>query len=226
MTLEAPVANVQQWLQSPELPQKLANLHLPASTTITDKKMNYSTGPPELAAEGTLEAQCLEAFKTVKGFEASHAFDAASLSPDYLSSRTQAVETAFRLAQSLQLGEEVAFDAVLLMDRVVSTGLTPDDGLMDLLVTACLRVSFLHEETALLKVAEPFPNTALSVVVSGAGWSTPKQGAMVPAPRVKNVCKWLPPIWSVEERSGILIILLSNPAVLSCTGHCDANGEQ
>jgi hypothetical protein len=141
MTLEAPVANVQQWLQSPELPHKLANLHLPASITVTDKKVNYCSGPPELAAEGTLEAQCIEAFKTVKGFEASHAFDPATLSSEYMASRAQAVEAAFKLAESLQLGEEVAFDAVLLMDRVVSTGLTIEDGLMDVLVAACLRVS-------------------------------------------------------------------------------------
>lgn len=60
---------------------------------------------------------------------------------EYVSERKGLVHTAFQLAAQLDLAEEVVFDAVLLMDRVMSTGTAHDSNLGNLFVAASLRVS-------------------------------------------------------------------------------------
>lgn len=146
MVAEAPIAAVLGWLKSPELPEHLALLMQPAAP---NSKQAHSLGPghkrislqPDTAEDARLEDSCMRAFKTVLDFEQGQQLQPANMSQEYLAQRGACIDAAFRLSEQLELVEEVAFDAILLLDRVMSTGAAYDSSMGMLMVTAALRVS-------------------------------------------------------------------------------------
>jgi len=143
---EAPIAAVLEWLKSNELPEHLALLMDPVAASskqpnlpgLGHKRISLQ---PELAEDARLEDSCVRAFQTVTDFERGQHLQPANMSQEYLAQRGACIAAAFKLSEQLELVEEVAFDAVLLMDRVMSTGAAYDSSMSMLMVTAALRVS-------------------------------------------------------------------------------------
>lgn len=146
---EADMVATLDWLRSPELPEFLALL-VPPSAANSRQPSPLGQGPKrisfaaELADDAKLEDSCQRAYHTVLEFELAQALQPSSMSPEYLAEREALISAAFKLAQQLELAEEVVFDAVLLMDRVMSTGTAHDSNIGVLFVAAALRLAVLQ----------------------------------------------------------------------------------
>lgn len=135
------------WLCSPELPEYLtllvppnaANSRQPSPLGAAQKRISFAA---DLAEDSKLDDSCQRAYNTVVDFEMAQLLQPASMSCEYLAERESCIDAAFKLAEQLELADEVVFDAVLLMDRVMSTGAQHDSSLSMLFVAAALRVSF------------------------------------------------------------------------------------
>lgn len=135
-----------EWFCSPELPEFLtllvppntANNRQPSPLGAAQKRITFAT---DLAEDSKLDDSCQRAYDTVVDFELAQVLQPSSMSCEYLADRSSCIEAAFKLAEQLELAEEVVFDAVLLMDRVMSTGTQHDSSLSTLFVASALRVS-------------------------------------------------------------------------------------
>lgn len=135
------------WLRSADLPELLALLVPPS---VSGSRQPSPLGPnqkrisfaAELSEDSKLEDSCQRAYNTVLEFELAQVVQPQSMVDEYVAERESLVQTAFQLAAQLDLAEEVVFDAVLLMDRVMSTGTAHDSNLGSLFVAASLRVRF------------------------------------------------------------------------------------
>jgi hypothetical protein len=147
---EAPCHAALDWLRSCELPEFLALLMPP---TLPNSRQpsplgstSSSSGPKrpsfaaDLAEDAKLEHSCARAYQTVAEFELGQLLQPANMSCEYLAEREACINAAFGYAEQFELAEEVVFDAVLLMDRVMSTGAQHDSSLSGLFVVAALRV--------------------------------------------------------------------------------------
>ncbi|KAI8473520.1 MAG: hypothetical protein J3K34DRAFT_518985 [Monoraphidium minutum] len=153
VTVEAPMAAFTQWLSGPELPQALSALLLPAALASGQQAAAAAREPGGKRGGGGgggggvdvcqsdvgIEAQCAEAFNTVTHFELTHRVEVQGMSAEYLQARPSYIEAAFAMAAGLGLRQETAYDALLLMDRVMATGTSLADGLSRLFVAAALR---------------------------------------------------------------------------------------
>lgn len=146
MVADTPMAAAIEWLCGPELPEYLALLVPPAAAAANrqpsplgnaQKRLSFAA---DLSEDGKLEDSCHRAYQTVVEFEMGQLLQPANMSCEYLAERNVCINTAFKLAEQLELAEEVVFDAVLLMDRVMSTGAQHDNSLSMLFVAAALRV--------------------------------------------------------------------------------------
>lgn len=70
-----------------------------------------------------MERRCSDAFAAVQHFEKTHCLALQHMALPYLQRRPQLVATCLNQAAQLGLKDEVSHDAVLLMDRTMSTGL-------------------------------------------------------------------------------------------------------
>jgi hypothetical protein len=149
---EAPSHAALDWLRSCELPGYLALLvppNLPnsrqpsplggsSSSSGGPKRLSFAA---DLAEDAQLEHSCARAYQTVAEFELGQLLQPANMSCEYLAEREACISAAFGYAEQFELAGEVVFDAVLLMDRVMSTGAQHDSSLSMLFVAAALRVS-------------------------------------------------------------------------------------
>lgn len=143
---EASMPAALEWLCTPELPEFLtllvppnaASSRQPSPLGGTQKRISFAS---DLAEDAKLDDSCQRAYNTVVDFEMAQLLQPASISGDYLAEREGCINAAFKLADQFDLAEEVVFDAVLLMDRVMSTGAQHDSSLSLLFVVAALRVS-------------------------------------------------------------------------------------
>lgn len=114
-----------------------------------------------------MEPRCSEAFAAVKRFEQTHSLSLQTMGLSYLEvwilhpvnvvspsrntdsirfplwmqNRPELVTFALGLGSQLSLGQEVVHDAVLLMDRVASTGCTLQNDSFFLVMAACMKVA-------------------------------------------------------------------------------------
>uniref|UniRef100_A0A383VDG4 PROP1-like PPR domain-containing protein n=1 Tax=Tetradesmus obliquus TaxID=3088 RepID=A0A383VDG4_TETOB len=159
---EAPCHAALDWLRSCELQGYLALLmppSLPASRQPSPLGSSSSGGggaggpkrlsfAADLAEDAQLELSCARAYQTVAEFELGQLLQPANMSCEYLAERDACIAAAFGYAEQFELAEEVVFDAVLLMDRVMSTGAQHDSSLGRLFVAAALRIAALQTVSA------------------------------------------------------------------------------
>ena len=84
---------------------------------------NSSMDDLDFSKESTVERRCSDAFAAVQHFEKTHCLALQHMALPYLQRRPQLVATCLNQAAQLGLKDEVSHDAVLLMDRTMSTGL-------------------------------------------------------------------------------------------------------
>lgn len=77
----------------------------------------------DFSKETAVERRCSDAFAAVQHFEKTHCLALQHMAVPYLQRRPQLVATCLTQAAQLGLKDEVSHDAVLLMDRTMSTGL-------------------------------------------------------------------------------------------------------
>ena len=85
-----------------------------------------------------VEQRCIEAFTAVRLFEKSHCLALQNMGFTYLQRRGELVTRCADIAAALGVKPEAGHDAVLLMDRVMSTSLALAPDLLDLLAAACV----------------------------------------------------------------------------------------
>ncbi|KAL4419865.1 hypothetical protein ABPG75_006963 [Micractinium tetrahymenae] len=94
-----------------------------------------------LEEELSTEARVAEAFKTVKFFEETHCLNLQVMSYGYLQQRPELISLACSIGEQLALPDEMVYDAVLLLDRVMSIPLKAAEGLLGMAMAACLLVA-------------------------------------------------------------------------------------
>lgn len=110
---------------------------------------NDSVSPlddPTFNKEMSVESRCAEAFSAVNSFESSHSLALQAMGLTYLQHRTQLVSQLIDYGKKLNLKDEIAHDAVLLMDRTMSTAIQIKDNLLELLSVACLVLAMKQAE--------------------------------------------------------------------------------
>lgn len=100
----------------------------------------------DFSKEMAVEAHCAEAFTAVHNFESTHSLALQAMGITYLQHRTQLVTSLIQCGRQLGLKDEIAHDAVLLMDRTMSTAIQIKDNLLELLSVACLVLAMKHAE--------------------------------------------------------------------------------
>lgn len=143
---EASVPAAVEWLCNPVLPEflallvppNMANSRQPSPLGGMQKRISFAA---DLADDTKLDESCKRAYNTVVEFELAQMLQPANMSCDYLADRESCISAAFKLAEQFELSDEVVFDAVLMMDRVMSTGAQHESNLSMLFVAASLRVS-------------------------------------------------------------------------------------
>ncbi len=73
--------------------------------------------------EESLEVRCIEAFTAVHHFEHTHSLAVQNMGLPYLQQRADLINRTAHLVESLGAQDESAHDAVLLMDRVMSSSM-------------------------------------------------------------------------------------------------------
>ena len=94
-----------------------------ASLDHANAKGNSSMDDFDFSKETGVERRCSDAFAAVQHFEKTHCLALQHMALPYLQRRPQLVVTCLSQAAQLGLKDEVSHDAVLLMDRTMSTGL-------------------------------------------------------------------------------------------------------
>lgn len=155
--LEAPGNEVGSWLLKDVFEKKLFSFFsctniLPtvANTMNFEKLLNHeiasSFDDPDFSKEVSIENRCTEAFSAVRSFESSHSLTLQAMGISYLRQRKQLVANLISFGKQLGLKEEIAHDAVLLMDRTMSTAIEIKDNLLDLLSVSCLVLAMKQAE--------------------------------------------------------------------------------
>lgn len=91
--------------------------------------------------QASVEQRCSEAFAAVRHFEKTHCLALQNMGFPYLQRRGELVNRCTTVAAALGVKAEAAHDAVLLMDRVMSTSLNLAADLLDLLAAACVVIA-------------------------------------------------------------------------------------
>ena len=73
--------------------------------------------------EESLEARCIEAFRAVHHFEHTHSLAVQNMGMPYLQQRADLIDRTTHLVETLGSADDAAHDAVLLMDRVMSSSM-------------------------------------------------------------------------------------------------------
>jgi pentatricopeptide repeat domain-containing protein 1 len=150
-TLEANGVDVANWLLSDAFEAQLF-AYFPC-TDILPSVANTGQNPAALASFGAMlddpgsqketavEQRCTEAFSAVRLFEKTHCLALQNMGFAYLQRRSELVARCAGLTAALGTRSEAGHDAVLLMDRVMSTSLALAPELLDLLATACVTIA-------------------------------------------------------------------------------------
>eukprot|EP00210_Caulerpa_lentillifera_P008588 g8192.t1 len=151
--LKASGTDLASWLTSPCFEEKLFSF-FPCTNLIPSianqipftEALTTSTGAgciddPNFSNELSVECQCNEAFTAVRQFETFHSLTLQAMGLNYLQNRTFLVQQILNFGKQFMQESEIAHDAVLLMDRVMSTSIQIEDNLLKLLSVACLVLS-------------------------------------------------------------------------------------
>lgn len=88
-----------------------------------------------------VEQRCIEAFAAVRIFEKTHCLALQNMGFAYLQRRGELVIRCADIAAALGVKSEAGHDAILLMDRVMSTSLALAPDLLELLAAACVIIA-------------------------------------------------------------------------------------
>jgi pentatricopeptide repeat domain-containing protein 1 len=99
-----------------------------------------------MESEDSTEKSCVAAFAAVKLFEETHCLVVQNMGYEYLQKRATLAHTCVRINKNLKSPEELAHDAILLMDRVMSTSLSFSGEVFDLLAASCVAIAYDHSE--------------------------------------------------------------------------------
>lgn len=108
---------------------------------------NIIRDDPTFANEIAVESGCTKAFSAVHHFESSHSLTLQAMGITYLQHRAMLVQNLLRHGERLNLREEIAHDAVLLMDRAMSTSIEIKENLLELLSVACLVLAMRQSDS-------------------------------------------------------------------------------
>ncbi|GFH24715.1 pentatricopeptide repeat-containing isoform A, partial [Haematococcus lacustris] len=111
MRLEAAGVQLADWLDSPGLDAALQP-YTSAASSAALRPLQETSFDAELV---------LEAFQVVQEFEESHGLSVATMGQMYITSRRDLVLALFKVGASLGVGQDALHDAVLLMDRAMSS---------------------------------------------------------------------------------------------------------
>ncbi|KAI7837283.1 hypothetical protein COHA_008897 [Chlorella ohadii] len=146
--LEASGADVCDWLLSDGFEARLFTFFpctdiLPSVANQVKSRDSVQTvstmlDDPDCSKEAGVEQRCSEAFAAVRHFEKTHCLALQNMGYTYLQRRSELVAKCFDVAARLGVREEAGHDAVLLMDRVMSTSLQLAPDLLDLLAVGCV----------------------------------------------------------------------------------------
>jgi len=155
--LEADGRDVACWLAGPTFEERLFGFF--PCTSITPalaNKVPFEEGlknnsnividDSSFSDEISVEARCTEAFAAVHQFESSHSLTLQAMGLTYLQRRAELVQRLFKYGKQLNLRDEIAHDAVLLMDRAMSTSYEVKEDLLELLSVACLGLAMKRTE--------------------------------------------------------------------------------
>lgn len=149
--LEASGGDACEWLLSDGFELRLFTFF--PCTDITPSAANGSVTPdsmqsmaamledPDCMKEVSVEQRCSEAFAAVRHFEKTHCLALQNMGYTYLQRRTELVAKCVEVSARLGVREDAGHDAVLLMDRVMSTGLQLAPDLLDLLAVGCVIIA-------------------------------------------------------------------------------------
>ncbi|KAK9820095.1 hypothetical protein WJX72_006068 [[Myrmecia] bisecta] len=175
--LEASAEAVAEWLSGPIFEARLFSFFpctdLIPSLANKGASQEGSPGSPsplddyDWSKETAVEVRCADAFAAVQHFEKTHCLALQNMGFGYLQRRSELVAMALLHVQRLGMKDEVAHDAVLLMDRTMSTSLQVKDDLLDLLMgTAIVIASKQGERPARIPTeAELLNVTGLQMLV-------------------------------------------------------------
>lgn len=147
--LEASGTDVGTWLLSPTFEEKLFSFFPCTNITpglanqlpFNEALLRNGTGlidDPNFNNEASVESRCCDAFAAVNRFESSHSLTLQAMGLTYLQHRAFLVRQLLTHGRQLNLRDEVAHDAVLLMDRAMSTSVQIKENLLELLSVGCL----------------------------------------------------------------------------------------
>eukprot|EP00803_Ostreobium_quekettii_P008666 evm.model.scf_2275.1 EVM.evm.TU.scf_2275.1 scf_2275:4097-7404(+) len=130
--LVATTADVAEWFQTPEFHGCVA--------PVADHSINTKRSASEfLCSEDTnLEARCAEAFNAVRQFEETHKVDVANVHQGVMNFRPHIVSYALAYGSAFGFKDDTVQDALLLFDRVVSSGVDIDLEQIQLIIGACI----------------------------------------------------------------------------------------
>ncbi|GMH35501.1 hypothetical protein BSKO_03369 [Bryopsis sp. KO-2023] len=124
-----------EWLTSPNLGANLQHYVDEEGAAAADM------GREVLSEDMAAEARCKEAFSAVKQFEQTHRLNYQMMGASYVHQRNDLVEMAIGMGRRLNLKDETIHDGVLLMDRVMSTGVRIQDGVWVVFVGTLVLIS-------------------------------------------------------------------------------------
>lgn len=98
----------------------VAQLLKPFARSAYTGKSTSSGSKAELAVETALDKRCRDAFAAVKQFENTHNLSVQSMGVGYTAARAGLVAVLLEAGGKLKIRDDIAHDAVLLMDRAMS----------------------------------------------------------------------------------------------------------
>ena len=93
------------------------------------------------------EERCKQAFMAVRQFEETHKLNYELMGQEYLSQRRELVSMAYDIGIQYELKEETVHDAILIMDRLMSTGVQIKEGVWTVFVAALVFISAFRSDT-------------------------------------------------------------------------------
>eukprot|EP00803_Ostreobium_quekettii_P002863 evm.model.scf_2500.1 EVM.evm.TU.scf_2500.1 scf_2500:7276-10483(-) len=130
--LVAPTADIAAWFQTCEFHNCVAPV---ADHTINAKR---SASEYLCSEDASLEVRCGEAFNAVRQYEENHKIVVSNVHPSVINFRPHVVSYALAYGHAFGFKDETVQDALLLFDRVVSSGVEIDLDQIQLIVGACI----------------------------------------------------------------------------------------
>jgi hypothetical protein len=105
------------------LQDDMQKLLKPFSRSAYTGKSSNSSSAAELAAENALDKRCRDSYAAVKQFENTHNLSVQSMGVGYTAARAGLVAMLLEAGTKMKIRNDVAHDAVLLMDRAMSASM-------------------------------------------------------------------------------------------------------